>query len=401
MPEEIEPGVWVTDEIPWYHDDGLKADIMADAGGNIADHWIQLTQEPPPADLWGKISWLGGVGAQLIISIFTFPIGLAGFILEESLQSWGFAAFMLWQAQEYQALKNHIENWKDAIEVARNVRNDMGAASPIIFGAVTSYIQASAVQAVQMKFAADSRLLKQAETDEKARQEELDRMNYGEVRLTSSPTGAEIYINGENLQKLTPETLEKMPVGRTVFELAKYNTKTEDWDILVFEVIIEAGRRKEIHARIPKGITGGGDEEDPGDVPSEPILPLWIAAEVEGEYAIDGDTFITSKNERIRILGIDAPEVGRPFYEESKVFMSEQVEDKTLQLKIMTTKPLDVYGRTLAVVKNYKGNVAVLSLSDGLSRVDILDESPLDRTRYDAAEATAKTRKVGIWGDLP
>ena len=74
MPEEIEPGVWITDEIPWYRDEELKKEVMTDAGGNIANHWIQLTQEPPLDDFLGKLSWYAGVGAQLIISLFTFPI---------------------------------------------------------------------------------------------------------------------------------------------------------------------------------------------------------------------------------------------------------------------------------------------------------------------------------------
>ena len=401
MPNGEEPGVDITYEIPWYRDEELKANLMADAGGNIADHWINLTQEKPPDTLWEKISWYGGVGAQMIISFYTFPIGLSGFILEESLQSWGFAAYMLSQAREHQRLLDHIENWKDAIEVARNIRNELGAASPIIFGAVTSYIMASAVQAEQMKYVAERALLKEAEKDEKLREKELERMKYGEVRLSSSPSGAEIYINGVNTEKLTPETFKKLDVGPTVFEVRKYNKKTELWDALVFEINLEPGRRKEIHARIPIGIKGEITPGDDTEETEEPILPTWIKAEVEGEYAVDGDTFITSKDERVRILGIDAPELGRPFADEARTFLSEQVEDKKITMQIMSAQPLDAYGRTLAVVKNYKGNVAILLLSAGLARVDILDESPLDRYRYDEAEATAKTRKVGIWGELP
>ena len=51
-------GVDITEEIPWYRDEDLKKEIMTDAGANITDHWIRLTQEPPPDDFIGKISYL-------------------------------------------------------------------------------------------------------------------------------------------------------------------------------------------------------------------------------------------------------------------------------------------------------------------------------------------------------
>ena len=398
---EEEPGVWMTDRIPWYRDDELKAELMMNAGKNLTDHWINLAYEKPPDDLLGKIGWYAGIGAQLIISMFTFPVGLAGFILEETLQSWGFSAYMLQQARQYETLQKHVVNWKDAIDVARRVRDDIGAASPIIFGSVTEFILAAAVSAEVMSKVADARLLEQAETDEKARQKELERMLYAELRLQSSPSQAEIWLDSVNTELLTPETFKTIEPGPHVFEVRKYNKKTEEWDILIFETNMEAGRRKEILARIPIGIKGETTEEQDTDTSEESILPMWIKAEITGEYAIDGDTFITSTGERIRVLGIDAPEMGREWADVAKDYLQNQIEDKKIELKILSANPLDTYGRTLAVCKNYKGTIAIFLLSAGLARVDIWKTSPLDRTRYDAAEEQAKARHVGIWSELP
>lgn len=370
-------------------------------GTGMVETWSNLAYEPPPEDLIGRILWSLGVLGQLVISFFTFPAGLAAFMLEEAVQGYGMGSYMLYTAGEYEILQDYLAGQKAFIDGAEIGTINVATLSPIIGGAVLLYMEAAKMNTAAFEAAAAAQIAKQAEKDEKLREKELDKMNFGEVRLTTLPTGAEIWIDGVNTELLTPETLKKLPVGPTVFEVAKYNKKREEFDVFIFTINIEAGRRKEIHIRIPPGISGDTDLEPIEDIPSEPILPLWIAAEVEGEYAIDGDTFITSKNERIRILGIDAPEIGRPFADEAKKFLDENIEDKSLQLKIMSTTPLDVYGRTLAVVKNYKGNVAILLLSAGLARVDILDDSPIDRYRYDEAEKTAKTRKVGIWSELP
>jgi len=390
-----------TEEIPseWFFTGA--ANELIKHGSGIVEQWSNLAYEEPPEDLIGRILWSLGVFSQIIISLFTFPAGLACFMLEESVQSYGMGSYMLYTAGEYELLQDYLAGQRAFIDASEIGVTNLATLSPIIGGAVLYYMEAAKMSTAAFKSATEAQLAKQAEKDEKARDDELDRMNYGELRLTSTPNGAEIWINGENTELLTPETLKKLPVGPTVFEVAKFNKKTEEWDVFVFTLDMEAGRRKEIYIRIPPGISGDIDLPPGEEVPDKPILPLWIAAEVEGEYAIDGDTFITSKNERIRILGIDAPELGRPFAEEAKTFLTEQIEDKKLDLRIMSTKPLDVYGRTLATVKNYKGNVAILLLSDGLARVDIFEDSPLDRTRYDTAEATAKTRKVGIWKELP
>jgi micrococcal nuclease len=127
-----------------------------------------------------------------------------------------------------------------------------------------------------------------------------------------------------------------------------------------------------------------------------------LTAEVVGDYALDGDTIQTTEGERIRLLAIDAPELGQPWADVSKEYLNSLVEDKKLTIKIQTTAPLDAYGRTLAIVKSHKGDCSKLLLISGLARLFIGDDAIYDTTPYNAAEILARTRKVGIWsGKLP
>ena len=482
-------GVDITEEIPWYRDEELKKEIQTDAGANITNHWIQLTQEPPPDDFLGKLSWYAGVGAQLIISLFTFPVGLAGFILEETLQTWGFSAYIMWSAKDYEGLQNHLVAWKQQIEAARNIRNNLGAISPIIFGAVTDFIQASAVSNVVFYHAAEKKIFEQAEKDEELRKRLLYDATYGQLRLSSTPALAEIWIDGANTEKLTPETFKGLEDRSYDIELRKFNTTTEDWDIFIFTTQIHAGKVKELHVRIPKGtitdeeyekeattgtlklestptsaqiwingvdtekltpevikemtpgnytillksysrrtdawteyeftvnIVAGkklelrvnipkgeseGDEEDEQeDEDEKPILPEMIKAEVTGEYALDGDTFQTVTGERIRLLGMDAPELGRPWADVATKFLSDRIAGKKVNLKIQSHKPLDTYGRTLAICTTSRGDITELMLSNGLATYLYFDDDIYDPTRYKMAETLAKERRVGIWGALP
>jgi len=48
---------------------------------------------------------------------------------------------------------------------------------------------------------------------------------------------------------------------------------------------------------------------------------------------IDGDTFELSGGERVRLIGVDAPELGRPGSNEATQFVRERVEGRTVWLE--------------------------------------------------------------------
>lgn len=366
-------------------------------GENFADNWSKLAFTEPPEGFFERIWWSVSVLAQLVLSTMTFPAALAAFLLEESVQTYGMGAYMLSTAKAYEDLDVYIDGWKQFIEAATVGAKTLAFMSPITGGAVLVYMEAAKVSADAFERANDINLLRQAESDEKLRLKLLDQQQFGRLRIQSAPSQASIFMNGEDLQLLTPETFPELEPGSYTFLLKKYSAARDVEETVEFTVNIEAGRKKEIYTRIPKIIDGVQEPTEPPGESEEPQLPEYIKAEVVGEYAIDGDTFITDTGERIRILGIDAPEIGRPWSEESREALTILVEDKKIQLKIQSHKPLDTHSRTLAICSSWKGDIAIFQLSSGLARVLEFDDDIFDYTKYYAAEQVARDRRIGIW----
>ena len=366
-------------------------------GEGLYESWTKLAFQKPPTDILGRILWSAGIMGQLVVSLFTFPAALGAFLLEEAVQSYGMGAYMLSTSKSYDMLRDYLDGYKSFIDSAETGAKTLATLTPITGGAVLIYMHAAKAQALAFEQANDRNLLKQAESDEALRKKLLDDAKYGSLRLQSSPSLAQIFMNGEDLQLQTPETFKQMDEGAYVVLLKKYSAARDVEETFEFTVNLEAGRKKEIFARIPKTVEGvPGTGEEPGETDT-PQLPTWIKAEITGEYAIDGDTFITTTGERIRILGIDAPEIGRPWSEESREALSILVEDKKISLRIQSHKPMDKYNRTLAICSSWKGDIAVFQLSSGLARVAEFKDDIFDYSKYYAAEQVAKDRKIGIW----
>lgn len=64
---------------------------------------------------------------------------------------------------------------------------------------------------------------------------------------------------------------------------------------------------------------------------------------------IDGDTVKNSEDESIRLLGINSPEKGKPYYDKSKNFLKNKIFNKTVKLKFVNEKR-DRYDRILAYI---------------------------------------------------
>ena len=89
----------------------------------------------------------------------------------------------------------------------------------------------------------------------------------------------------------------------------------------------------------------------------------------------DGDSLRTAKGEKIRLLGINAPEVanqgqpGQILGDEAKQYLIKLVDGKLVQLKTDKEKQ-DIYGRTLAQVYLRNGIwVNAQMVSEGLAYV--------------------------------
>ncbi len=67
---------------------------------------------------------------------------------------------------------------------------------------------------------------------------------------------------------------------------------------------------------------------------------------------VDGDTLILDGGECVRVLGVDTPERGREGYGEATRFTEAWLLYRGLkvEIRVLQSRPRDVYGRTLAWV---------------------------------------------------
>ena len=125
---------------------------------------------------------------------------------------------------------------------------------------------------------------------------------------------------------------------------------------------------------------------------------------------IDGDTIDVAMFGRIRLLGIDAPEIGRrsgggfdrgaPFGREARDRLVSLVLRRWVRLE-QEGPALDAYNRHLAYVLLEDGLLVNAALvRDGLARVTTrIPLVRLDELRR--AEAEAQSFRRGMWGALP
>ncbi|MDQ6982261.1 MAG: thermonuclease family protein [Mariprofundus sp.] len=92
-------------------------------------------------------------------------------------------------------------------------------------------------------------------------------------------------------------------------------------------------------------------------------------------YVFDGDTFRTRGGERIRLLGINTPEVGhdkqpeQPYAKQAKLRLIQLIMGKSVQLRLDKEKR-DKYGRTLAHIYLRDGRwINNIMVAEGLAQV--------------------------------
>lgn len=128
-----------------------------------------------------------------------------------------------------------------------------------------------------------------------------------------------------------------------------------------------------------------------------PISPA-IAAEIAGivKTFADGDTLrmqIDRKLQKIRLYGIDAPEIGQEFGTEARDFVREQTAGRTVNVERIGS---DRYGRDVAIVRLPDGR----SLNAELVRHGYAwwsrRHAP-DNHELADAEREARSHKRGLW----
>lgn len=117
---------------------------------------------------------------------------------------------------------------------------------------------------------------------------------------------------------------------------------------------------------------------------------------------IDGDTFDTTDGERIRLIGIDAPElhgtddIPQCFAKESAVKLRQLIENQEIQLE-KDVSDTDKYGRRLRYV--WKDGVLIneLLIKEGFAKIDTFPPDVKYQQQLMVAQKNARDGEIGIW----
>lgn len=86
------------------------------------------------------------------------------------------------------------------------------------------------------------------------------------------------------------------------------------------------------------------------------------------ERVIDGDTVVTTANEHIRLLGINAPETSsnEKYSQQAKQYLTSLIDNKSVRLESYGT---DLYGRTLAYIFLGNEDANKMVVENGLANI--------------------------------
>ncbi len=117
----------------------------------------------------------------------------------------------------------------------------------------------------------------------------------------------------------------------------------------------------------------------------------------------DGDTFRTTDGEKVRLLGINAPETthgtepGQPFGQEAKRALQDMIRGKVVRLK-QDIEHRDIYGRLLAQVYLKNGRWVNGDMTEnGYAFVYTFTPNMRWAPALLRLEKKARARKLGIW----
>jgi micrococcal nuclease len=118
--------------------------------------------------------------------------------------------------------------------------------------------------------------------------------------------------------------------------------------------------------------------------------------------AIDGDTIELENGEKVRLIGIDAPETVDPkepvqcFGPEASAADKKLVEGRTVKME-KDVSDKDMYGRLLRYV--WVGNIFVNDylIRNGFARLDTFPPDTKYAAELKTAQTEAKNNKKGLW----
>jgi micrococcal nuclease len=117
----------------------------------------------------------------------------------------------------------------------------------------------------------------------------------------------------------------------------------------------------------------------------------------------DGDTvtvMVSSKEEKVRLIGIDAPELGqKPWGAESKKYLESLMNSSGSRVRLeYDVDKRDKYGRILAYLWTIDGLLVNLSIvKNGQAMLYTFPPNVKYVNELKAAQAEARNKRLGIW----
>lgn len=116
---------------------------------------------------------------------------------------------------------------------------------------------------------------------------------------------------------------------------------------------------------------------------------------------VDGDTFVTTERERVRLIGVDTPESTKqhePYGKAAADFTKSRLTGRKVQL-VYDVGRQDKYGRTLAYVYLADGTFFnALLVAEGYAQIMTVPPNVKHAEEFLALQRKARAQNKGLWG---
>ena len=114
-------------------------------------------------------------------------------------------------------------------------------------------------------------------------------------------------------------------------------------------------------------------------------------------FAVDGDTVELASGERVRLIGIDTPERGKPLYSEARDHLAALVLNKGVRVA-RDISERDRYGRLLLYLYVGETFVNLEMVKSGFAKAYTYPPDIKHSEEFVAAEQAAREAGKGLWG---
>lgn len=132
----------------------------------------------------------------------------------------------------------------------------------------------------------------------------------------------------------------------------------------------------------------------------ETLVPSGTESLVFVEKIIDGDSFILSNRDSLRLIGVDTPEEGEPFHDMAADFAESTLLGRVVRIEYDRER-IDRYGRHLIYLFVDTVFYNEIIIRHGLGSVYLFRENQRYADRLISAQKEARNSETGIWSLPP